>query len=71
MSRNRKFKNQYLITVEGITTNGFMAKLTDDYIKTFTQAITLNHQQVKVGVEVVSSVGDYKAKSEQSEESEQ
>ena len=61
MAKNRKFKNVYQITVEGVTTNGFQAKLCDDMLKAFAQAIGINSQQTKVKLDVIETVGDYDA----------
>lgn len=61
MAKNRKFKNVYQITIEGTTTNGFQAKLCDDMLKAFTQAIGINSQQTNVDIKVLETKGDFDA----------
>lgn len=61
MGKNRKFKNVYQITIEGVTTNGFQAKLCDDFLNAFVQAIGINSQQTSVKSEVIETVGDFDA----------
>lgn len=61
MGKNRKFKTQYLVTVEGTTTNGFQAELFDNILRGVVQAVGVNSQQTKATVKVIESEGDYDA----------
>jgi hypothetical protein len=61
MARNRKFKNVYVITVQGKTTNGFIAKVVDGVLKELIKAIGVGYQQVSTNVKVLESYGDFDA----------
>lgn len=61
MGKNRKFKNSYLVTIEGTTSNGFQAELFDHVVHSVSQAFGINSQQCKVTVKVIDTEGDYDA----------
>lgn len=61
MTKNRKFKNVYVVTVEGTCTNGFNAKIFDTMIKQYALAMNYQQQQVNVSLEVKSTSGDFDA----------
>lgn len=65
MGKNRKFKNSYMITVEGVTTNGFQAELFDNVITAVGQAIGVNSQQCRVTMKVLDTEGDFNAETKQ------
>lgn len=59
MGKNRTFKNTYLVTIEGKTSNGFQSKLFDDVIHGIGQAFGVNSQQCSVNVKPLDTTGDY------------
>lgn len=46
--RNKKFKREYTILVEGVTTNGYAEHFIDDALFTFIQALDMQFRQVNV-----------------------
>ncbi len=50
MAKNKKFKNQYVITIEDITTNEFMSKLAQDMLEAMVMAININYKQVNAKI---------------------
>lgn len=59
MAKNRKFKNTYLVTIEGVTSNGYQAELFDGVIHAVGTAFGVNSQQCKVTVKPIDTHGDY------------
>jgi hypothetical protein len=59
MGKNRKFKNSYIVTIEGTTTNGFQAQLFDNVIRSIGQAFGINSQQSSVSIKPLETEGDY------------
>lgn len=59
MGKNRKFKNSYIVTIEGTTTNGFQAQLFDSVLRGICRAFGVNSQQSTVNVKVLESEGDF------------
>lgn len=68
MGKNRKFKNSYLVTIEGATSNGFQAELFDNLLHSVGQAFGINSQQCSVSIKVVDTSGDYDAENRQIKE---
>lgn len=68
MAKNRKFKTQYLVTIEGTTSNGFQAKLFDDILRSLSAAIGINSQQTAVDIKVLENTGDYDVEKRQTRE---
>ncbi len=64
MAKNASYKNVYQITVTGRTTNGFTAKIIDQFIRSVVMSIGLNWKQSNAKVEVIETVGDYDASSQ-------
>lgn len=48
-----------MVTIEGVTTNGFQAELFDEVIKSIGKAFGINSQQSKVSIKVLETSGDY------------
>lgn len=63
MGKNRKFKNSYLVTIQGTTSNGFQAELFDEIVHAVAQAFGVNSQQCTVTVKSVDTEGDYNTES--------
>lgn len=61
MGKNRKFKNSYMVSIEGTTTNGFQAQLFDETIRAIAKAFGINSQQCSVQVRVMETSGDFDA----------
>jgi len=61
MGKNRKFKNSYLVTIEGTTTNGFQAELFHNLVRAIGTAFSVNSQQCSVSSKVISTEGDFDA----------
>ena len=71
MGKNRKFKNSYIITVEGKTTNGFSALVFDKLIRVVAEGLVSGSRQVSTSIKVVSTEGDFDAKSQITRKDEQ
>lgn len=56
MAKNKKFKKQYIINVEGITTNDFASELIDKFINNIAIALDVWFKQVDVTIEPVEKV---------------
>lgn len=65
MGKNRKFKNSYIVTIEGNTTNGFQAQLFDTVLRGVCRAFGVNSQQSTVSVKVLETEGDYDTERQQ------
>lgn len=65
MAKYRKFKNVYVISIEGRTSNGFMASLIDEVIKSTVTSIVMAYYKLDVQLTVKETIGEYNAKTEQ------
>ena len=62
MGKNRTFKNVYVITFSGVTTNGFRAEILDSAIKGFIEAVNMTFEKTFAELSVTETKGDFDAK---------
>lgn len=61
MGRNKQFKNVYVITIEGKTSNGFMASLFHTMLTAIVQSVGVGYQQVQTSIKAIETSGDFDA----------
>jgi len=61
MAKNRRFKRQYLINIEGITTNDFAIELMEKTLKNLEISLDTWFKQISVTIEPVEKVEENKA----------
>lgn len=61
MGRNKSFKNVYVVTVEGKTSNGFIAELIHNVLHALIKTVGVGYQQVQTNIKTIETSGDFDA----------